>query len=436
MLAFLRGRAGNRTGNATWRVPESIGVYPSVRWASLGQYTCARRLAKVIEHMPNMSDHGTFRVAAVQAASVLFDGTATTTKACYFIERAAQEGCDLIALPEAYIPVYPYWVFTTAPVPSGLSLYKKLYRESVDVPGPLCSRLCQAAKRFKINVIAGINLRETSGPHRACLFNAQLFIDRHGGILGVRRKLTPINNERGVWGVGDGSDLQVHHTDIGWVGGLICGEHTMATFRYALAAMGEQIHVANWPGLFESGRVWDIHGFGESVVRSYGMMNQVFVVNSCSIVTDELMHSFEREGVVTNEQQRQQLAAFKGFSSIISPFGTYLSGPDLSDKESLVIADINLEDIIEAKYAHNPLGYHDRWDVAHLVLNRAHTSPTTSYGVVSTQSDHMSSDDMPLELRPYEADTHHLDLSKQRINEISANREPSGEEMRFTGSSR
>lgn len=321
-----------------------------------------------------MSEYSTFRVAAMQAASVYLDRNATLEKACGYIEQAGRKNCDLIALPEAFIPIYPYWIFTT-PISTGMALYPRFFEEAVEVPSPATDRLCEAAKRAHINVVAGINLRETNGPHRGCLFNSQLFIDKNGSILGVRRKLTPINNERAIWGVGDGSDLQVHEMDIGRVGALVCGEHTMETFRYALAAMGEQIHISNWPGLLQSGRAWDWQGFGESVIRSHAMMSQVFVVNSCSIITPDLMQIFEREGIADTEEKRKILDGFIGFSSVISPFGTYLAGPDVSNEEGLVIADINMRDIVEAKYAHNPLGYHDRWDVARLLLNRESTAP-------------------------------------------------------------
>lgn len=320
----------------------------------------------------------TFRVAAVQASSVFCDRDATTDKACEMILRAGREGCELVALPEAFIPTYPYWAIISN-VLTGIRLYKKLYANAVDVPGPVTDRLCDAAKRAGVNVVAGINLRESCGPHHGCLFNAQLFISNKGEILGVRRKLTPINNERAIWGVGDGSDLQVHEMSVGRVGALVCGEHTMSTFRYALAAMGEQIHISNWPGLLKQGRNWDWQGFGESVIRSHAMMSQVFVVNSCSIIGPELFAAFEREGVANTDENRAVLQHFVGFSSIISPFGTYLAGPEVNNEEKLLVAEINMEDIVEAKFAHNPLGYHDRWDVARVVLNAEQTGPLGNF---------------------------------------------------------
>lgn len=325
-----------------------------------------------------MSDsYRKFVVGAIQASSVYMDREATTAKACKLIREAGRHGCELVGLPEAFIPIYPYWISVTTRS-KGVSLYKQLYANSVDVPSATTAQLCKAARDAGTNVVVGINLREDQGPHRGCLFNAQLFIDRSGAILGVRRKLTPINVERAIWGVGDGSDLQVHQMSVGRVGGLICGEHTMETLRYALASAGEQLHVANWPGLFRNSRCWDWQGFGESVVRSYAMMGQMFVLNSCSIIDDDLMSAFERHGIVDTEEARNAMASRTGFSAIVGPFGNYVAGPELNNDESIALAEIDMEDIVEAKYAHNPLGYHDRWDVARLVVNRSRTAPVNA----------------------------------------------------------
>lgn len=318
-----------------------------------------------------------FRAAAVQASSVFMDRDATTDKACELILQAGREGCELVALPETFIPMYPYWI-STVKRKMGVELYKRLYAESVDVPSPTTDRLCAAAKQANAYVVVGINYRETNGPHQDCLFNAQLFISNKGEILGVRRKLTPIGIEQVIWGSGDGSDLQVYDTGLGRIGGLICGEHTMSTLRYALGAAGEQVHIANWPGLFQSGRLWDWQCYGESVVRSYAMMQQTFVINSCSIVDDELMKAFEREGIVDSEETRTALSGRVGFSAILGPFGNYIAGPEVNTREMLVIGDIDMQDIIEAKYAHNPLGYHQRWDVARMVVNYERTTPIVS----------------------------------------------------------
>ena len=60
----------------------------------------------------------------------------------------------------------------------------------------------------------------------------------------------PTFTERMFWGQGDAQDLAVFDTDIGRLGGLICGEHLMTLMRAAMVGLGEDIHVAVFPGAF------------------------------------------------------------------------------------------------------------------------------------------------------------------------------------------
>jgi hypothetical protein len=62
---------------------------------------------------------------------------------------------------------------------------------------------------------------------------------------GRHRKLVPTHAERLVWGMGDGSDLTVHPTPVGRVGGLICWENYMPLARFSLYARGVDIWVAS-----------------------------------------------------------------------------------------------------------------------------------------------------------------------------------------------
>src|SRR5699024_3605486 len=99
--------------------------------------------------------------------------------------------------------------------------------------------------------------------------------------------LQPTYAERIVWGQGGGATLNVHHMQVGAVGGLACWEHTMNLARQAYIDQGEQIHAAAWPALstmqgFEP--VADLQI--EALMRSHALTAQVFVVAASNPVDD------------------------------------------------------------------------------------------------------------------------------------------------------
>jgi aliphatic nitrilase len=63
-----------------------------------------------------------------------------------------------------------------------------------------------------------------------------------------RRKITPTNYERMIWGQGDGSGLRAVDGRVGRIGQLACWEDNNPLARYAMMADGEQIHAAMYPG--------------------------------------------------------------------------------------------------------------------------------------------------------------------------------------------
>ena len=102
-----------------------------------------------------------FRAAAVQASPVYLDAVATAEKACALIREAAAHGATLVAFPEVFVPGYPYWNWILNPV-EGSAWYEKLYRNAVDVPGPMVDLLAACARECAVTVVIGINER---GPH-------------------------------------------------------------------------------------------------------------------------------------------------------------------------------------------------------------------------------------------------------------------------------
>lgn len=310
----------------------------------------------------------TFVAAAVQASPVFMDRDATVEKACDLIGEAARGGADLVVFPESFVPCFPYW-------PRGISLHDsdasvravvQMHRNAVQIPGPAVERLAAAAEAADVDVVVGVTERE--GTLGYGLFNALLYLGRDGRTLGTHRKLIPTWSERCVWGRGDGSDLFVLDRGDYRMSGLICGENLMTLSKYALLAMGEQVHVAVWPS-FASMSDWI-----QVVTRAYAIEGQVFVVSACGIQTGETVpDSFSlKDQTVWNGN---------GGSAIIGPDGRYVAGP-VYDAETIVYGEIDLEAIVAAKTVFDGVGHYARFDVASLNLNQSHA---TAFGAIPTE---------------------------------------------------
>lgn len=306
-----------------------------------------------------------FKAASVIASPPLFDLDASIEKCCSIIDEAADNGAKLIAFPETFIPLYPWWIWMGINNVKRLELYKKLFKNSVDIDGAPFQKLCDKAKERQVYLTVGINERDSM-----TLYNTQVFINDKGQLIGKRRKLVPTGEERTVWGRGDGSDLFVCDTELGKLGGLICYENSMTLSRYALYTMGIQIHVANWPGSNFKSQPRDRNKIIDTVSRFVAFEGQTFVIASSSTVGQEEV-DFYLELDPGNEGI---LEAGGGISGIISPFGDYVS-PPVQNEEGIAYGEIDLELILDSKHILDNVGHYARPDVTQLLLNGRKNEP-------------------------------------------------------------
>ena len=317
-----------------------------------------------------------FKAAAVMASPVFLDREKTTQKACNLIARAGKNGADLIVFPEVYIPAYPYWIWLGSPT-WGAPFFAELYKNAVEIPSPATEAIGEAAKKAGAYVVMGLNERE-----KDTLYNTLLYFDHEGNIIGKHRKLQPTHSERTIWGRGDGTDLVVMDTYLGRLGGLICWEHTMDLVSYAMLAMGEQIHVAVWPGISSmthSPHAGFFNNVTEAAARHYAWAGQVFVVN-VQLVNDEYM--IDRLGL---KNKPDMIKPGGGWSAIINPHGQIIAGPN-TDKENIIYADINMEEIVFAKLFCDCVGHYARPDVVRLEINREKQTVMVPRGTVEISS--------------------------------------------------
>jgi aliphatic nitrilase len=309
------------------------------------------------------------KVAAVQAAPVFLDREATVEKALSLIEEAARGGAELIAFPEVFLPGYPYWnrlenAYKTT------SYFVELLKNAVEVPSPTTDRLCEAARRACAYIVIGINERPTNT--LGTLYNTNLIIGPEGDILLKHRKLMPTFAEKLVWGFGDGSTLRVLDTPIGKLGTLICGENANPLARFALIALGEQIHVANYPGLPGG----DLGGFDLSEeIRLRGATHafegKLFNVVVTSVIDDTVINK-----VADTEEKRRIMAGKQmSFTGVFAPGGRLCSETVAPGEEGIVYADCDMEAIIAPKLRHDVAGHYNRFDVLSLSVNRSPCSP-------------------------------------------------------------
>jgi predicted amidohydrolase len=305
-----------------------------------------------------------FKAAAIQAAPVFLNREATVEKACRLIEEAASKGAELIAFPEVFIPAYPWW-HRLDNAYRGHKYFRELVKNSVEVPSPATDMLCQCARKVNAYVVMGINERvpETLGT----LYNTNLLIDRKGKILGAHRKLVPTFLEKITWGGGDGHTLKVYDTDIGKLGMLNCGENTNTLARFALIAQGEQVHVANYPGQpIGDESKYDLSHAIEIRSAAHAFEGKLFNVVSCSIFSKEIAEYLGD----TEEKRRMVSNGSTGLTAIYGPDGKHLAGPMDPNEEGMVIAEIDIEKIIDQKLQHDIAGHYNRFDVLSLNLNR------------------------------------------------------------------
>lgn len=315
-----------------------------------------------------------FTVAAVQAASVFFDRESTIDKAVRFIEEAGDKGAAIIGFPETFIPGHPaiwYAAKKSNPLPLQSHMFKEYVSNSVRVPSPATDRLCAAARKAHACVVVGIS--EQDNLFGGTLYLSQLFISDSGEIMGVHRKLVSTGVEKFIFTCGDGSHLNVYDTPHGKLSGMSCGEHTHSLFKYALLAMGTQIHIGSWPAFPDRLHRQTQRNSVDFRTRQFAHEGKIFVIMSNGVCdTQNIDYCCN-----TQEEKDNLVAGSGGGSGIIGPAGEYIAGPQ-PEGEGVITAEICLEDSIPGKQAHNVLGHYARWDVLSLNFNREKASPFRS----------------------------------------------------------
>lgn len=295
----------------------------------------------------------TFKVAAIQASPVFLDPAASTDKACGLIAEAGRAGVVLAAFGETWLPGYPRWVNAPIDVQTKRRIGGRYLDAAITVPGPETDALCAAARDAGIDVVIGVVERDPIS--HGTVYCTLVFISSDGEILGKHRKLKPTYGERFAWGEGDGSGLVAHQRPYARISGLNCWEHNMVLPGYALMADGTQIHVAAFPG-YESTRQRLLGQAFASQAGAYVIIAGG-IVDPAEVEDDELRAAIGMMPVMT------------GDSYVIAPNSEIVAGPAVG--ETMLVAEVSMAAIREAKAMCDTAGHYSRPDVLQLHVNRA-----------------------------------------------------------------
>ncbi|MEQ9591136.1 MAG: carbon-nitrogen hydrolase family protein [Cyclobacteriaceae bacterium] len=290
-----------------------------------------------------------FSAAVVQASPVIFDKMATIEKISSLVKQASKTGARLVLFPEVFIPGYPRGLSFGTVVGSrtneGRELFLKYWENSIEIPGPETVQLAKLAKETKTFLVIGVTEKDKVSDTLYC---SLIYFSPEGELIGKHRKIKPTAAERIIWGEGDGSDLKVYQTSIGKMGGLVCWENYMPLARMALYEQGIEIYLAPTADCRQS---W------QATLTHIACEARCFVLGCNQYVTKD---QYPRE--MLKELENQPSLMCSGGSVIISPLGQVLAGP-VFDKEEILYAEIDHNEIVKSKMDFDVIGHYARPDI-------------------------------------------------------------------------
>jgi len=311
---------------------------------------------------------GSTRATVVQASSIFYDTPATLDKAERLVAEAAAQGSQLVVFPEAFIGGYPrgngFGAVIGSRSPKGKEDFRKYHASAIDVPGPEVSRMAMLAGQYKVYLVMGAI--ERSGGTLYCVV---LFFDPTGKYLGKHRKLMPTASERLIWGFGDGSTLPVFDTSVGKLGAVICWENRMPLLRTAMYAKGVELYCAPTA---------DARGTWQASMLHIALEGGCFVLSANQFCRRQDYPPFPEYvyGGFGEAEPSPREVVCAGGSVIISPTGTILSGPNF-DGEALLTTDLDMSEIVRAKFDFDVVGHYSRPDVLSLTVRDQATPPVS-----------------------------------------------------------
>lgn len=302
------------------------------------------------------------KVGLAQIAPIWLNKFETINKVVDYIKMASEKGCSIVTFGEAFIPGYPFWIELTNGAKFNSKIQKELHahylKNAVNIEHGDLKEVCMSCKKHQIATVVGcIELAQDRGGHS--IYCSLVYVNQLGEIKSVHRKLVPTYEERLSWAPGDGHGLRVHQLESFTVGALNCWENWMPLSRSALYGLGEDLHVAVWPG--------GLHNT-EDLTRFIAKEARSFVISVSGLL---------RREDITEDIPHYELI-LENCKNILSNGGSCLAGPDGKwiiepqiNEEVLLVAQIDYSKVREERQNFDLAGHYSRPDVTQLTVNRS-----------------------------------------------------------------
>ncbi|KAF7550244.1 hypothetical protein G7Z17_g5868 [Cylindrodendrum hubeiense] len=289
----------------------------------------------------------TVRAAVTQAEPVWADLQGAVEKTCKLIGEAASNGAQIIAFPEVWIPGYPAWIWSRL---VDFDLNVKYIKNSMSIDSPEMKKIQACARENNIAVSLGFSENDNNS-----LFISQGLIGPDGEIKVHRRKMKPTHMERTIFGDASGQCLKsVAQLPFARVGSLACWEHIQPLLKYNTIAQKEEIHVAAWPSVSPhtgGPDLWSMSAEG------------TFVLHSTAVITEKGIKALgTADGALMSSPGG-------GSSAVFGPDGRRLSEPVEETTETIIYADLDMDQLIKVKMFADCTGHYSRPDLLWLGVN-------------------------------------------------------------------
>lgn len=305
------------------------------------------------------------KIALAQISPVWLDKDGTIEKIKDTIRQAAKENSELLIFGEGFLPGYPFWLAYTDGASWDLKINKEIHahymHNAIQIEKGDLESVCDLARKYQLAIYLGIIERAPDrGGHS--LYCSLVYINNEGEIKSIHRKLQPTYDERLTWAQGDGHGLKTHSLKQFTVGGLNCWENWMPLVRAAMYGLGENLHIAVWPGSDYNTR---------DITRFIARESRSFVVSVSSLMNKkDLPNNLPHLDILLNKTP--EILA-NGGSCIAGPDGEWILEPVI-DKEGIIFQTLDFNRIYEERQNFDPAGHYSRPDVTKLVVNRQRQS--------------------------------------------------------------